>query len=95
MPSASGYIGTLRRECLDFLIPLTEHHVWRLLHEWATHYNTGRPHISLGPGIPQPPGSLPALLQAHRHRLPAHLHVVARPILSGLHYEYGLEAKAA
>jgi putative transposase len=88
-------LGTLRRECLDFLIPLTEHHLQRLLHEWATHYNTGRPHMSLGPGIPQPPASLPVPRQAHRHRLPAHLHAVARPILGGLHHEYGLEAKAA
>jgi hypothetical protein len=28
----------LRRECLDFIIPLTEDHLQRLLHEWAAHY---------------------------------------------------------
>jgi putative transposase len=32
-------IGTLRRECLDFVIPFTETHLWRLLVEWVTHYN--------------------------------------------------------
>jgi putative transposase len=98
-PQANAFcerlLGTLRRECLDFVIPLTEHHLRHLLHEWATHYNTGRPHLSLGPGIPQPPASLPAPRQAHRHRLPAHLHVVTRPILGGLHHEYGLAAKVA
>src|SRR6266571_2445135 len=73
-------LGTLRRECLDFVIPLTENHLRRLLHEWVNHYNEGRPHMSLGPGIPQPPALLPVPLQAHRHRLPAHLRVVARPI---------------
>jgi transposase InsO family protein len=88
-------LGTLRRECLDFLIPLTEPHLRGLLLEWAAHYNTGLPHKSLGPGIPQPPASLPAPLQAHRHRLQEHLNVVACPILGGLHHEYGLEAKAA
>jgi putative transposase len=88
-------LGTLRRECLDFVIPLTEHHLRRLLHEWATHYNTGRPHKSLGPGIPQPPASWPVPLQAHPHRLPAHLQVVACSILGGLHHEYRLEAKAS
>jgi putative transposase len=88
-------LGTLRRECLGFMIPLTAHHLRHLLHEWAIHYNTGRPHMALGPGIPQPPASLPVPRQAHRHRLPAHLHVVAHPILGGLHHEYGLEAKAA
>jgi transposase InsO family protein len=87
-------LGTLRRECLDFVIPLTEHHLRRLLHKWVVHYNRGRPHMALGPGIPQPPASLPAPLQAHRHRLPDHLHVMACPILGGLHHEYGLEAKA-
>jgi putative transposase len=88
-------LGTLRRECLDFLIPLTEHHLRRLLYAWVRHSNTGRPHMALGPGIPQPPPQSPVPLQAHRHRLPMHLHVVAHSILGGLHHEYRLEAKAA
>jgi transposase InsO family protein len=88
-------LGTLRRECLDFLIPLTENHLQHLLHAWVRHYNADRPYMSLGPGIPQLPASLPALLQDRRHRLPAHLHVVACSILGGLHHAYRLEAKAA
>jgi putative transposase len=88
-------LGTLRRECLDFLIPLTEDHLRRLLHEWVCHYNAGRPHMALGPGIPQPPTQSPVPRQAHRHQLPKHLHLVARPVLGGLHHEYWLEAKAA
>jgi transposase InsO family protein len=88
-------LGTLRRECVDFVIPLTQHHLRRLLKEWVHHYNEGRPHMSLGPGIPQPPASLPVHRQVHRHRLPAHLRVVSRLILGGLHHEYRLEAKAA
>jgi putative transposase len=87
-------LGTLRRECVDFVIPFTERHLRRLLKEWVSHYHEGRPHMSLGPGIPQPPASLPAL-QDHRHRLPAQLRVVSRPILGGLHHEYRLEAKAS
>ena len=47
-------IGTLRRECLDFLIPLTELHLLRVVRKWARYYNTARPHMSLGPGIPSP-----------------------------------------
>jgi hypothetical protein len=31
----------------------------------------------------------------HRHRLPEHLHVMARPILGGLQYEYRLEKNVA
>jgi putative transposase len=88
-------IGTLRRECLDFVIPLAENHLRRLLHEWATHYNEGRPHMSLGPGIPQPRSSLPALLCEHRHRWPKPYHVVVCPILGGLHHDYQLEPQVA
>ena len=50
--------------------------------------------FGLGPGIPQPPASLPVPRQAHRHRLPAHLRVRAHPILGGLHHEYQLAAAA-
>ena len=88
-------IGTLRRECLDFIIPLTEDHLRRLLYAWMPHYNAGRPHMALGPGIPQPPLSLPVPLHVHRHYLPPYVRVVARPILGGLPHEYALEAKAA
>jgi transposase InsO family protein len=88
-------IGTLRRECFDFLIPLSADHVRRILREWGPHYNTSRPHMSLGPGIPQPPASLPVPLQAHRHQLPAHLPVVSQPILGGLHHAYTLAEKVA
>jgi putative transposase len=88
-------LGTLRRECLDFMIPLTEHQLRCILKAWVQHSNQGRPHMSLGPGVPQPPPHLPAPLQAHRHRLPAHLRVVGRPILGGLHHEYRLEERAA
>jgi putative transposase len=46
-------LGTLRQECLDYLIPLSEDHLWCILTPWVQHYNAGRPHMSLGPGIPQ------------------------------------------
>ena len=57
-PKANAYcerlVGTIRRECLDFMIPLGEKHLRRILAEWVPHYNQGRPHLSLGPGIPEP-----------------------------------------
>jgi putative transposase len=62
-------IGTLRRECLDFMIPLNEYHLYRVLKDWVGHDNKGRPHMSLGPGIPQPIRTLPVSRQAHRHRI--------------------------
>ena len=41
-------IGTIRRECLDWLIPLSESHLRSILKSWVGHYNCGRPHMSLG-----------------------------------------------
>jgi len=88
-------IGSLRRECLDCVIPLNESHLYGILKAWVTHYNEGRPHMSLGPGIPQPSPVLPISPQPHRHRVPTSHRVVARAVLGGLHHEYGLETQAA
>ena len=32
-------IGTIRRECLDFMIRLNERHLRAILREWVSHYN--------------------------------------------------------
>ena len=83
-------IGTLRRECLDFMIPLTQLHLLRVVKDWASYYNASRPHMSLGPGIPSPLVTLPVALRAHRHRLPEKVRICARPVLGGLHHDYQL-----
>jgi hypothetical protein len=62
---------------------------------WLMHYNRGRSHASLGPGIPDPPFDLPVKPHEYRHRISNHLKVVTHPVLGGLHHEYGLVAKAA
>jgi hypothetical protein len=57
------------------------------------HYNRGRPHSALGPGLPEP---MPDHVKPneHRHRLPVGHRVVKRSVLGGLHHEYRL-VKAA
>ena len=82
-------IGTIRRECLDWLIPLSESHLRSILTSWVEHYNRGRPHSSLGPGVPNPPGTL-AMVQKvkSRHRLGEGVAVLAKSVLGGLHHEY-------
>jgi putative transposase len=86
--------GTLRRECLDYLIPINERHLKLTIKEWALHYNRGRPHSSLGPGYPEPnQDTVPA--SDHRHKLPAGYRVVKTPVLGGLHHEYRLVKEAA
>lgn len=98
VPQANAFcerlIGTIRRECLDFLIPPGEKHLRRILKEWVTHYNRGRPHSSLGPGIPDPAVGC-RRVQPCGHHLPIDHQVVAKAILGGLHHEYRLERYAA
>jgi putative transposase len=68
-------IGTARRECLDWMIPLNGRHLRAVLTEWISHYNCERPHSALGPGLPnQPPA--PTILTGHQ--LPRTHRVVAR-----------------
>jgi transposase InsO family protein len=97
-PQANAYcerlIGTIRRECLDWLIVLNERHLRSILTEWVTHYNRGRPHSSLGPGTPGAPRD-EARQPSNGHRIPNGHRVVAVSILAGLHHEYWLESLAA
>ena len=98
-PKANAYcerlVGSVRRECLDFMIPLGEKHLRRILSEWVTHYNQGRPHLSLGPGIPGRAAVFPPLQDHDRHSFARDGKVVARAVLGGLHHEYRWERIAA
>ena len=89
-------IGTIRRECVDWLIPVPESHLRRILKSWIAHYNTGRPHMALGPGVPDPPPANIEHTHPHsRHRRGESYAVRAIPILDGLHHEYSLVPAAA
>jgi putative transposase len=96
-PKANAFcerlVGTVRRECLDFIIPLNERHLRRVLREWVRHYNSGRPHSSLGPGIPD---SGIGRLEQHSRPLKSmgRANVIAYPVLGGLHHEYAWKRAA-
>jgi putative transposase len=97
-PMANAYcervVGSIRRECLDYLIPLNARHLKRILREFIIHYNRYRPHSALGPGFPEPVQvTVPA--SGHRHRLPAGYRVAKTPVLGSLHHEYRLEKEVA
>ena len=98
VPQANAFcerlIGTMRRECLDFMIVMSERHLRRILLEWIRHYNRGRPHSSLGPGIPERPNNAISELPDH-HRLPVGCRVATTAILGGLHHEYWFESNTA
>ena len=86
--------GTLRRECLDFLIPFNQRHLRMTVRNGTIYYNRGRPHSALGPGLPEPISEcVPP--NEHRHRLPFGYRAEKRSVLGGLHHEYGLAKEAA
>jgi len=84
-------IGTIRRECLDWMIPVSEAHLRSILRAWRTRYNCGRPHSALGPGFPGPPRQPSCIRKsATQHRTLAGALVRAKSVLGGLHHEYAL-----
>src|SRR5689334_12185478 len=90
-PTANAFcerlIGTIRRECLNYVIPLNESHLKRTLREWVNHYNSGRLHQSLGPGIPdQVESKLP--INRDQEPISRGRRIIAKSILGGLHHEY-------
>src|SRR5438874_2955573 len=89
-PTANAFcerlIGTIRRECLDYLIPLNESHLKRTLREWVRHHNNGRPHQSLGPGIPDQVERMLAADDDHKPES-RNRRVIGKSILGGLHHE--------
>jgi putative transposase len=80
-------IGTLRRELLDRLLIINEHHLRELLVEYLRHYNTTRPHRALSQLAPAQVGTTPpepVNLAEHRiHR---------KQVLGGLTHEYYVAA---
>ena len=85
-------IGTTRRECLGWVIPLNSEHLRAILRDWVTHHNRERPHASLGPGIPDGAAVAPVLKEP---RMPDGHRLVAKPVLGALDHEYRLERIAS
>ena len=76
------------------LDPFNQRHLQMTIRDWAIHYNRGRRHLALGPGLPEPiSDQVPS--HEHRHSLPIGNQVVKRSVLGGLHHEYGLKKEAA
>jgi putative transposase len=84
-------IATIRRECLDWLIPLSESHLRSVLKASVTYYTGARPHMALGPGVPdRPAGAAVRVDEKSPYHLGARTIVCARSVLAGLHHEYSL-----
>ena len=87
-------IGTIRRECLDFIIPINGRQLRSTVREFVAYYNRDRPHASLGPGVPEP-NLASAPVAVHRHKLRVGYGISSKSILGGWHHDYRLEKEAA
>jgi transposase InsO family protein len=77
-PFAERAIGSIRRECFDHLIALSENHFRRCMKQYVRYYNASRTHLSLDRNSPDPRSAAP--LSAGQ--------VIAILHLGGLHHEY-------
>jgi putative transposase len=75
------FIGSVRRECLDHILILSENHVRRVIREYCDFFNRARPHQGIDQQIPIP---------SSRIGLPEHARreVIGLPVLNGLHHDY-------
>jgi len=82
---AERWVGSVRRECLDKILIISQRHLERVLREYVDHHNTHRPHRALQQ---QPPIPKPILIRTHS----GDVHVRRRDRLGGLLHEYELAA---
>ncbi len=67
---AERWVGTLRRECLDWILILGRGQLEAVLREYVAHYNAHRPHRALGLQAPETsPIPLPAARASPRQVL--------------------------
>ncbi len=75
---AERVIGSIRRECLDHVIVLTERHLRQILRSYCNYYHRSRTHLSLAKDCPEP----------RRVQPPGPGRVIAFPQVGGLHHRY-------
>jgi putative transposase len=74
------FLGSVRRECLDHVIILSERHLRYVLAEYAlSYFNPARPHQGIGQQAP---------VRTERSRAKFAGPVEAIPVLGGLHHDY-------
>jgi putative transposase len=85
-PKANAYaerwVGTVRAECLDWLLIVGRGHLEQALRVYVQHYNRHRPHRALGLEQPDPSAAVTAVGEAQ----PGRVH--RRDLLGGLLREY-------
>jgi transposase InsO family protein len=81
---AERFVGTTRRECLDWLLILNRRHLEHVLRVFVGHYNAHRPHRSLNL---TPPAAI-----SREPRVASSPDLKRRDRLGGLIHEYSYAA---
>jgi transposase InsO family protein len=74
------FLASVRRECLDHFLILSEWHLHRTMKQYQEYFNHARPHQGIGQRIPC--RSVPATEPQKGGELISH------PVLGGLHHDY-------
>jgi transposase InsO family protein len=75
------FLGSVRRECLDHLLILSERHLRRIVAAYVAYFNKARPHQ----GIAQ---QIPAFIDQASMPTSTGQPVLSRPVLGGLHHDH-------
>src|SRR5216684_3978853 len=85
-PWQNGYaerlIGSIRRECLDHVVVVSEAGLRRILTEYVAYYHQSRTHLAVDKDSPWPRPVAPSVRGS----------VVATPLVGGLHHRYDRRA---
>ena len=80
------FLGSVRRECLNFFLILNERHLRKIMKQYQVYFNHARPHQGINQHNPCPPEQ------------PKEQHtrgeIISRPVLGGLHHDYQRQAAA-
>ena len=74
-------MGSVRRECLDHILLMSEGHLRRVLMEYVTYFNDARPHQGINQRVPDREERSASAVD-NRGK------VIALPVLGGLHHDY-------
>jgi putative transposase len=77
-PYVERVIGTIRRECLDHVIILSEDHLRKVLRDYIRYYNNTRPHESLEKNSP-----IQRVIESDQEGP-----IISIPEVGGLHHRY-------
>jgi transposase InsO family protein len=81
------FLGSVRRECLDFFLIFNEHHLRKIMKQYQAYFNQARPHQGLDQRIPCP--------TEQSEEQPDRGKIISLPVLGGLHHDYQRRAGAS